>query len=176
MNRKIQDSKNACIRGGDEIYQKAQNAFFLNDFLIGREYASNASRIYTNCPYPAGVYKAADMLTSINGKLDEIRSEAKAAYDQAIGYYTKKQFDLCMGRASESQNLYMKIGDDEGTNSATSVLSECNKGVDTIESDLKRKADALKKEAEYFAVIPDCQNATNRANAARKIYKDLLEG
>ena len=87
VRQAINDVMNQCIREGDTLYYNAQEKFFSEDYVNAKSFALNASDKYHNCPYQPGIMQAASLLTSIEGKISEIRVNAKASYDKAIEYY-----------------------------------------------------------------------------------------
>lgn len=166
-----------CIREGDELYRKAQDAWFAQDYINSKSYAVSASQTYGNCPYQPGIDKSAVLLTSLNAKISELTMQAKAAYDTAILYHsedTEEGNALCKSYAQEAQNLYKKVGDDEGYFAATSVYSKCSEDWDEIRQLRLREAQRLFDEAQALSIIPDCVNATDKADEAQDIYNYFL--
>ncbi|MFH1055558.1 MAG: hypothetical protein V1744_05645 [Candidatus Altiarchaeota archaeon] len=174
-SQEINDNVNSCIREGDDLYAKAQNSFFSDYYVTAKIYASNASARYLACPYQTGVDKSALLLSSINAKIDEIRTNAKASYDKAIQYYTAGDTKLCIQYAGASQGLYTSIDDSEGYSAATMLLSRCKETGDRWEQGMKKQAQAYSEEAKRFSLIGDCFNATDRASKAKSIYQQLRD-
>ena len=173
LNRAIEKSTSVCKDDADLLYDKAKNSFFLNDYVAARNYAMNASAKYAICPYNTGVILSSELISSINLKMRQIRGDAKAAYDQAIKFYSSQNFDLCVARASESVRLYTEIGESDGLESAASILSECTSGIEDDESKMRKEADKYLKDAEMLSIIPDCQNSTRLADRSLQIYQEL---
>jgi hypothetical protein len=173
---KISTLTNNCIRGGDELFEKSQNSFFLGYYVEAKNFALNASERYSNCPYTPGVDKTANLLSSINAKIDDIRVQAKASYDKAVQYYTQSTPDSnkrCIEFAAASQDLYNQIKDTEGYSSAIALASRCRGGISAFEEEKRREAQDYLDEAKRLYLIPDCINSTDRANKAKSIYQEF---
>lgn len=176
--KKIGDAMSVCVRAGDDFYDKAQSSLFSGFYLTAKNFASNASIKYANCPYQRGVDDTASLLTTINNKIEDIRVNSKAAYDKALEYFAANNMDACKQYAAESQSLYTKIGDIEGYAAATLLASRCAGEIDRWEDDMKKQAAQYLEEGKRFSVIPNvnnCVNATDRIDKARAIYEQLYK-
>jgi hypothetical protein len=174
--RKRGDIVNSCIREGDEYYNKAENALFSQYYLSAKEFASNASIVYNSCPYQAGIDKSAQLLTTINSRIDGIRVNAKAAYDRALRYFADGNMELCIQSAADAQSRYSEISDSEGYSSATLLLSRCHGTLDKFEEEQRREAQQHIEDAKRASIVPsvdNCISASESANKARAIYETL---
>jgi hypothetical protein len=170
------DIINNCIRQGDQMVDKSQNAFFQEYYQTARMYATNASEKYLSCPDQNGADAAAALLTSINNRIYNLRTQAKASYDKAIEYYasgTPDSQQRCVEYALAAQNIYTKINDQEGSSSASLLASRCRKDINQFEELKRKEAAEYYEEAKRLSIIPDCINATDRANKAMAIYRDF---
>ena len=172
-SKKIFDTTAQCVREGDDLLGKAQGSFFGGFYTLARSYAVNASEKYISCPYPTGIDNAANLQALINSKIDEFRMNAKASYDKAVQYFaqnTQEDYTRCIEYAAAAQAFYTKIEDTEGYSTATSIASRCQLMIDENTEDSMREAAIYLQEAKSLSLIPDCGNATDRANRAIDIY------
>ncbi len=171
--KKIFDTTAQCVREGDDLLGKAQGSFFGGFYTLARSYAVNASEKYISCPYQTGIDNSANLLSGINAKIEEIRMNAKASYDKAVQYFaqnSQEDYGRCIEYASAAQAFYKKIEDDEGYSTATSIASRCQLMIDENTEESMREAAIYLQEAKSLSLIPDCANATDRANRAIDIY------
>ncbi|MBU0762513.1 MAG: hypothetical protein KKD39_05755 [Candidatus Altiarchaeota archaeon] len=171
--KNIESGLNVCIRDAEEQYQNAQTQFFNGNFLKAQIFVTNASAKFISCPYQPGIDKSSELLTSVNSKINTLRAEAKAAYDQAIKAFTQEDYERCVLISSDAKRLYDSIADKEGSISSTSISTQCQERIDNKKDFMRRQADQYKKEAEFFSVIPDCVNATDRAQKAKGILDSM---
>ena len=167
--------RNDCIKGGNEYYYSAQNAFFNEEYNSARSLAVNASQIYLSCPYQKGVEDAASLLTSITNKIKDISINAMAAYDTAVDYHTQGNTQMCLDFAREAQRLYRQIDETQGYASATSLISNCEKEINVEKEKKLREASNYLDQAKALSIIPDCENATLYADKALDIYTPYYE-
>jgi hypothetical protein len=171
---RINELTNDCIRAGDEYYLKAQNSYFQGYYLSARGFAVNASERYISCPYQSGIDNSASLLSSINGKINDLRMDAKASYDKAISYYsqdTKEDYQRCIQYAASSQSFYKKIDDNEGYTAATTLASRCSERIGQLDDDRLRVAESYMAEAKRLISMSECMNSTDDANRAMSIYQ-----
>jgi hypothetical protein len=175
LNRKS-EIENACIRQGNELVKKSNDAYLMNYFTDAKIFALNASEVYSSCPYNPGVISTASLLVQIDARIEDIRVQAIASYDRAIQSYATSTPDgvrKCIELASISQKLYDSIGEEDGYASATALISKCSSGDSEYEQIRRKEADALLEEAKGFFIAQDCMNSTHRAGNSKGIYIQL---
>ncbi|MFH0862451.1 MAG: hypothetical protein V1875_05400 [Candidatus Altiarchaeota archaeon] len=176
--KRVSELVNQCVRDGDGLYEKAQNAFFANYFIEARDFALNASEKYTGCRYTRGIEAAGTLMGSINARMNDIRVQAKAGYDSALQYYTKNTPDdnlKCILLANSSQVLYKQINDQEGYQASQTLISRCRGGINEFEEQRKKEARDYMDEARRLYILMDCVNSTENANKAKGIYNTFLK-
>jgi hypothetical protein len=167
---------NKCVRDGDDLRGKAQDSLFAEEYIVSKGYALNASAKYTSCAYQPGIDAVSSLLTTINGKIQNIQVQAKASYDRAVQYYTQntqESRDKCIEYATESQSLYKKILESQGESSAATLVSKCKQESDEFDDLRVKEALGYFDEAKRLSIIPDCINSTLQANKAKAIFQEF---
>jgi hypothetical protein len=168
------DQMNICIRKGDEFKQKASDTLYMEQYLTAKAYAVNASETYLQCPYQPGVDTAASILSSVNNKINDMQMQARASYEKAVQFYalnTKEGCEQCIQFSGASQELYKKIGDSAGYSTATILATRCTQCKSSNEDEELKQASMYFEEGKQLSIIPDCINATDRAQKAKAIYE-----
>ncbi|MFH1403530.1 MAG: hypothetical protein ABIH11_04595 [Candidatus Altiarchaeota archaeon] len=158
-------------REAENMFNMAKSQFFLEEYLLAREFALNASDIYSKIPDAQGMSKTATLLGKIDENINQIKINAAASYDKALRLYAAKNLDESMEYAAASQRLYNRIRDEDGYMQASNLISKIN---DAIGADADRKFREAKKyisDAETYYTIGDYVNATESAKNAKEIYE-----
>jgi hypothetical protein len=169
---------NSCIRTGDDLLEKANGKVYRSELLEARTIALNASAKYESCGYAKGIRDAAELIEAIDAKMEDVRQQAKASYDNAWDSYAAEKSAECLKYANISLALYERIGDAEGVSQSRALIGECHNVIGKIEAQLRKEADDDMKEAKRLYLVlavPDCANATKLGERARDLYRQLYQ-
>lgn len=173
VNQEIQSIRNSRILEANDYYLKAQSAFFDDDYIMAREYAQNASTIYSSIPYPDGISKTSILLASIESKIDSTRQNAQASYNKALDYYVENNFDYALQYAQKAKGFYSMIQDSAGLSKTMTLITKINSEVQQTTEGRKREAEDCKRKAEEYLIAQNYANASEYAKKARDIYSEL---
>lgn len=156
-------------------YEMAQTAYREKRYVDARDYVLNSSRIYNSIPDPTGVGKTAQLLTSIQNTIEDIRVNAAVSYSESLNYFARDNYNTAREYAIASQNLYSSIADAEGVQKSSLLLSQINTKIGLSKQERLDNARSLYIQAQEYYVLQRYANASMAANQAKLIYSEFLQ-